>query len=266
MKQLLLRTVKVLKSGEYQWIPSSLAFYLLIAMIPLIFSIALIIIRYLAMDYTIITSQIDLKEFTPYLKSFFAYINSNFGDVSIVVVFIVLIYSMYLASSGISGIMYAVNKSYGFEKIGFIKSYLLAFVTTIIIIVAILFIMLFISVIPMLFAFFNFNISFAQSYLYLLPLVYIVVHIIYLFVSNFKLRFKQIYRGAFFTTISIYLVVLGVGLLFRSSTTSAIFGSFATLILLIHFIFYISYCFYIGLVINVASYELENEVIMSVES
>lgn len=252
MKALFKETISILREKEYNWIPSSLAFYMLFSIIPLILAISLITINYMSKD-TIDLAQYfsDTKVFENFVD-FTVYIEKNFSNITFVALIFLLLYAIYLSSNGVYGLSKAIDKLYGFKTGIFFKERALAYITTIIIIISILGMLLFASVLPFILNMLHIESSFVQSYIILPIILYVALHLIYMFVSGFKLRSKQIYKGALFTTLAIYIVLMLANVLFYNSRINVIFGSLAIIILLTHMFYYISYCIYIGLLINVA--------------
>lgn len=259
MKKLVLKTIEIHRKGEYKWIPSSLAFYLYLSFIPLLFAILIVGIKYLNINVEVLTEYINIESFDSILKEFIGYVRGGFGNVGIIALVALLLYSIYVASGGVEGVMYASNSFFGFEQVSLIRSKILSFLVIIIILVSVLAMVLFISIVPIVFNFLNIESDYSVTFFVVLPTLYLIIHLIFYLVSNFRLKAKQIYKGALFTTIGITVLLALSSLIFTMGTTSVIYGSLAILILLGHFFLYIGYCIYFGLAINVASYELEKE-------
>lgn len=263
MKKIIFRTIELIKIGKYRWIPSSLAFYFLISFIPLLFSIVIVLIRYVTNEEEIVRSIIKVEELQPYISKFIEYIRDDFSDISVVALILLLLYSTFLSSNGIKGVIYAVNSFFGFEKISYLKTSILSYLVALIILVSILVMVLFISIVPSIVELLNINVTFTRSYIYIPVIVYIIMHLIYAIVSDFRLKASQIYKGALFTTIVISFLLVLSSYLFYQTRVSIIYGSLAIIVLVSHFTLYISYAIYIGIAINVASYQMEQESIDS---
>lgn len=259
MKELIIRTIKLVKEGTYRWIPSSLAFYFMISFIPLLFSVLIVTVRYVVNDDTIIETMIGIDSLQPFVKQFLGYIRNEFSNISIFAVVVLLLYSTFLSSNGIRGVIYAINSFFGFEKISYIKASVLSYIIGLVILVSIFIMVIFISVVPTILEWLDIGIKFTKSYIYLPFIVYAIMHFIYAMVSNFELKAHQIYKGALFTSISIYILIVLSSYIFYLGRVSIIYGSLAIVILVTHFMLYISYAIYAGIALNVASYQLEQE-------
>ncbi|MDF9866591.1 membrane protein [Bacilli bacterium PM5-3] len=258
MKKLVLKTIALHTQGEYKWIPSSLAFYLFISFIPLLFSILLIAIKYTNIDINALAHVVDINAFESLITNLITHIKGNFGNMSLVALIAILLYTLFIASNGITGIIYASNAFFGFEKISIVRNKLLSFLVIIIILSIVILMLFFVSFIPSLFKIFRIQSSYLTTLFAIVPILYLIIHILYFIISDFRLRTKDIYKGALFTTFSITLLLVFSSIIFSGSTTSIIYGSLAILILIGHFFLYVGYCIYIGLALNVANYQLEN--------
>ncbi|MEG0283789.1 MAG: YhjD/YihY/BrkB family envelope integrity protein [Erysipelotrichales bacterium] len=259
MKELCIRTVKLIKKGDYRWIPSSLSFYFIVSIIPMIFSILLILVRYAVDKESILRIFDGTDTISIFFRDFLIYINEGFSNVNIIVLIGLLLYSTFLSSNGIRGVMYAINSFFGLKKLSYVKATALSYIVSLLFIMLLFAGVIFISLLPPFIDLIKVDLNITKTYIFVLPIIYLVIHFTYRTVSGFDLKSKDIYKGALFSSIFIYIIVVFSSYFVYLSKASVIFGSLAALILLSHFILYISYGIYFGIAINVADLQLRQE-------
>lgn len=259
MKKLLLRTIKLFRKGDYFWIPSSLAFYLLLSIIPLALVIIIIATRYLSLNIENLIAFSKDNQLYDMVISFIQSTKGSFSNLSIIASIVVLLYTIWLSSRGLYGLSVAVESLHGFKKRMYVFKRFYAYITTILLVVAILGMVVFAGILPLIFKLLNIEVSFLYSYLIILVILYFIIHLVYLLVSQFRLKNKDVYKGSLFATLTIYILLILSNIVFYQSNMNLLFGSFAIILLLTQFFFYVSFCLYIGLLINYASKELEME-------
>lgn len=259
IKNLVNKMIEQQKERNYTWIPSSLAFYFFISFIPFLFAIIFLSIRFINIDINLIINFIDIKEITPVLEQFIEYVK-EISEPSIILVIIFLIYSIYVSSKGISAVIYSINAFFGFTIPNIIKTNIIAFFTIIVIIIAIFAMLILASVIPTIIRLFPIDFDFTFVFLAAIPFLYFIIHIIYMIVTDFRLKFRHIYKGALLTTLAIVILIFFSNIIFRvGATSSIIYGSLVIIVLIGHFFLYIGFSIYFGISLNVASYKLEQE-------
>lgn len=259
MKKLLFRTINLIKKGEYSWIPSSLAFYLLLSIIPLLLVIVIVATKYLSVNIENILSFSQDTQLHKMIIEFIQDTNGSFSNFSLIATSIVLLYTIWLSSRGLYGLSNAAESLFGFKKINYVFKRLYAYITTIILVIVILAMILFAGIVPLVLKSLHIEISFIYSYFIILVILYFVIHLIYLLVSQFRLKNKEVFKGSLFATLTIYFLLIFSNIIFYQSNMNVLFGSFAIVLLLTQFFFYVSFCLYIGLLINYANKEIETE-------
>lgn len=248
------------KERNYTWIPSSLAFYFFIAFIPFLFSIIFLSIKYINIDVNWITNILNVEGIKPLIENLIYYIENEIGEPSLILVIVFLIYSLYVSGKGMSAVIYAINSFFGFSIPSLIKTTLIAYIMIIGITIAIFAMLLIASILPAISRLFPFNFNFTFVYLLSIPFLYAIIHIIYVVVTDFRLKSKHIYKGALLTTFLIVLLLGFSNIIFRVGTTASIvYGSLAIIILVGHFFLYLGFSIYFGIALNVASYKLEQD-------
>ena len=258
MKKHLFQIIHIHRKGEYRWISSSLAFYLFVSFVPILFATLFISIRFLDIDPQILTQLVEVDQLDQLLQSIVVNINQNISNVSLILVGALMLYSLYIASNGVNAVMYAINSFFGFKKPPFLRGRILSLIVTALILISVLILLLAVTFLPMLLSFLHIDQRLFVPSLLIFPFLYLIIHMVFFFLTNFQLRAKQIYKGALFSTVAIALVLLLSSWIFQGSTTNTmIYGSLIVILLIGHFFLYLGYCIYFGIAINVASYQVE---------
>ncbi|MGL4382368.1 MAG: YhjD/YihY/BrkB family envelope integrity protein, partial [Bacilli bacterium] len=209
MKALILETIAILREGKHRWIPSSISFYFIISIIPLFF-IFLILAANTDIESDWLFNLLSKnEEFNTFLNDLTSYININYSNTSMITLILLLSYSIYLSSNAITGLIHSINSFFNFEKRNFIITKIYSIIINLLIIILLTTVIFIINILPLFLKLFDIELGFYFSYLIALPVLYIVIYAIYLLSSNFRLRFNEINKGAIFTSISIYGLILG---------------------------------------------------------
>lgn len=260
IKKILNKMVQLQKDKNYTWIPSSLAFYFFISFIPFLFLIIFLSIRFIDIDINWIAGVINIECVRPLLEDFIYYIENEIGEPSLILVFIFLLYSLYISGKGMSAIVYAVNSFFGFSIPSIIKTIIISIIIIIGITIATFAMMILASILPAISRFMPFSFNFGLIYLLSVPFLYTIIHVVYMVVTDFRLKFRHIYKGALLTTFLVVILLTFSNLIFMVGTTaSVVYGSLAIIILMGHFFLYLGFSIYFGIALNVAVYKLEQE-------
>lgn len=259
MKKIIVNTIKLIKKGEFSWIPSSLAFYLLLSIVPLLLSIIIIVMNYFSIQIDEMLELIKDYQIYDILHDYFTSSSTLFSNIPLVTALVILVYTLFLSSRGLYGLSNAVEKIYNFKKMNIIYKRIYAYITTVIIVIAILGMILFAGVLPFLFSLLNIKVTFIYTYIITFIILYFVIHLIYLLVTQFRLNNKEVFLGALFSTITIYLLLVFSNLFFYKANFNVLFGSFAIILLITQFFFYVSFCLYIGILINKVVIDIKKE-------
>lgn len=259
LKKLAVRSFELITKGKFSWIPSSLAFQFFISFIPLLFVLIIFVTQHIVNDQYILASLSKIGPIGPIMNNFINYVRNDFGNVNIITLLILIGYSIYLSSGAISGIMYAVESLYGFKQHHFVLTKLIAVLINILLIVLILLTILVVNILPSVLDFLNINIGYNYLLIMLLPILFIIILAVFYMVCVFRVKLRDLYKGALFSTIAIYIIIIGANFLLFSKNRDLIYGSLASMILIAYFIYFVSQFIYFGLSINVADYQLKQE-------
>lgn len=259
LKKLAVRSFELITKGKFSWIPSSLAFQFFISFIPLLFVLIIFVTQHIVNDKYILASLSKIGPIGPIMNNFINYVQNDFGNVNIITLLILIGYSIYLSSGAISGIMYAVESFYGFKQRHFVITKLIAVLINILLIILILLTILVVNILPSVLDFLNINIGYNYLLIMLLPILFIIILAVFYMVCVFRVKLSDLYKGALFSTIAIYIIIIGANFLLFSQNRDLIYGSLASMILIAYFIYFVSQFIYFGLSINVADYQLKQE-------
>lgn len=258
IKKTLNKFILVLESPELKILPGQIAFYLLMSFIPI-----LLLLSYVA---SILIKNFDLLVLLENnLPDIFANIfvglveNANYSSLGI------LIFSYFLlASNGTTAIILASNSLYDAPYAGYIRTK----IKSIIMIIIILLLMLFVLFIPIfgdvifkyLFKIFgDFSSYTIYKFIYEIAkmfvsfiFIYISIKLLYLLSPNKKIKSKDTTIGALFASIS-WIIVTEVFAFYIANIAKydVLYGNFANILILLYWIYFLSYCFVLGMIINI---------------
>lgn len=252
MLKIIKDAIKTVYHGQYRWIPSSLAFYFIISFIPFLFGLSLFIIKYFANDMSLLDHILDINKINIDLTGFMEYVNSNFKKASIVIFITVFIVSLFFSCNGFRGIMYAIENMYGLRKISFLKSYFYAIIINVSLLLIIIIMLLLTNFLPILLSFLHIEMKLDLYFIILFVVLFVIIYLSYGLMSDFKLKFKDIYPGLFFSTLMIFVMIMLSNYIFSITRFNFLYGSLTFIILLAHFFLYLSWAIYLGLILNLA--------------
>lgn len=269
LKEKYLKNFKsIMSEPAIRILPSALAYYLFISIIPILTLIAVFCsqFRVSATDLSNVFSVILPAPVEDILTTIFNSIDKN----SVSVLFIII--GFILASNGADAIILASNTLYKFKNKGFLERRIKSMFLTILLIlltVFILFVLAFGNIIVKfilglkIFA----SISSTMYWLFLIlkwPLaiiiIYIILKIIFTIAPNEKIKSKYVSTGAMFSTIG--LIISSILFSFYANNIARydiIYGNLANIIVVLIFFYLISYFIVIGISINANNYEMEKE-------
>ncbi len=259
LKELLL----LIRRPEMMILPGHLAFYMVLSFVPMLLIVILLIsIFSLSLDSFLSVLNISLPDrvndiLTPLIVNEKWDININ----------ILLILTVYIASSGLYSVIVAANTLYHNE----VKNVLIRKIKAIFL--TIFFVMMFLFMIVVM-AFGNSIIDYLATtinsdlimsyieYVYFIikwpfAFVYIlcVINLIYTLAPDNHIKGKSVILGSLFTTITWILLTLGFSYWVDNFTRyDLIYGGLSAFIVMMIWIYFLSYLFILGLAINVNSY------------
>ena len=252
------KTFSIIKSlitlgGNSKFAPSSLAFFMMISLIP-VTTIIVLILSFLGYEITDLITYMEnyfhlSNEVVSILEHYFINVPSSsktlFGFSIIVLI--------YISSKGITFFMYAYNKINNINNkfTNIIYQRIFAIFTTLISEVILSFFIVFLG-------FFN-NILYIENItlrriifaLLITLFLFVLLLFLYTFSNNRKTTFKDVFIGALISSLSItFGMTIYIFYLEYFSNASSYYGSLTNFILLLIIIYYSSYIVLLGIQIN----------------
>ena len=258
----------ILKKEEMRILPGNIAFFLVFSIIPIITLFVFLgsLFNFDTIELINFFNNNFPKSISNILVPAFTSETVNFSLI------IILVLSLYVASNGAHSIIISSNKLYKIND----KSYIKERIKAIYLIILILLLLIFMFILPI---FGNNIINFIGKFLnnnvFLLietifnilkfPIsllfIYIIVKLIYTIAPSKKLKSSDMTKGSIFTTISWVLAsILFSFYLTHFANYSRVYGNLSNIIVLILYIYILSYIFVVGLSLNALKYELNNEI------
>lgn len=252
--------VTILKKPEMQILPGQIAFYFMMSIIPI------------AAIGTIAASYITKN------LSFMELINSVIPDAiaNIIIVFsdnmkldgvlFILVLYILVGSNAPGSIIIASNMLYGVKQPPYIKLKIKAAIMTIMLVMLILFVIL----VPLLgdvilrVAVEVINTDFLYQYTWIYQVVkvfisffiiYFLIKMLYTFAPDKKIKSRTTTRGTLFTTVS-WIIVTYIFSFYIShiANYNQVYGNFASILILLMWLYFLAYLFVVGMAINVDYY------------
>ena len=252
--------ITILKKPEMQILPGQIAFYFMMSIIPI------------AAIGTIAASYVTKS------LSFMELINSVVPDAiaNIIVVFsnnmqldgvlLILILYILVGSNAPGSIIIASNMLYGHKQPPYIKLKIKSAIMTIMLVMLILFVI----IVPLLgdiilrVAVEVINTDFLYQYTWIYQVVkilvsffiiYFLIKMLYTFAPDKKIKSSTTTRGTLFTTIS-WIIVTYIFSFYIShiANYNQVYGNFASILILLMWLYFLAYLFVVGMAINVDYY------------
>ncbi len=250
---------KALRKPEMVVLPGNLAFFFVLAIIP---SLALISygasILNLSTDYLY---NFMAQSFSKEIADLILGVHFN-SDMSIQFI-ITLIVGFYVASNGAHSIINSTNAIYGFENKSWWKRRLKAFGMTFLIVILLIFMLIvpvFGNTIIDLIKEVNLNANITKRIVEIFAMIkgptswiimFIIIRVIYAIAPNEKPHNRVINYGAWFTSICFILVTKLYSLYVNNfSAYTVLYGGLANIVVLMIWVFFLSYIFTIGIALN----------------
>ena len=238
------KSIKKWVNNEYSMLPSFLAFYMLQSIFPtLSFILGLTRIFNVPDDVLLNIIGTILPNLSNDLILNFLKNDDNQGFS-----LIISILSFHIIARAIKKLSFSMNKLYNLPSIGFVKGYFKAYIFAFLLILS--------SALGLAIIFF-FSISYKGklSFLILYPILIVHLFIVFLFIFHYfpsiRLKYKDIYPGALFISISISLLLSFLPVLNNKFIRfDTIYGSICWIIIILFLLQIISYLIYIGILIN----------------
>lgn len=264
VKEYLNELFELINKEEMKILPGHLSFFLILSLIPFITLIAIIcnMLGISGIDIIDFLAKIIPTAVTDLIKPF---IESN-GSNGVVLYFLV---GFILVSNGAYAITLTSNTLYGIKNKNYIKGRIKALFLTILLMflfVFILFVLAFGNMIVkfiLSFQIFNNTPSLIYNlFVYLkwpiaFIIIYIILKFIYVVAPDKKIKSKSVTKGAIFTTIC-WIIVTALYSYYANNIANydRFYGNLSNIIVLMMWIYIISYILVIGIAINVNNYNM----------
>ena len=253
-------------------LPGQIAFFIFLSIVPTI-----TIIGYMCTYLNISNESIELLLSKGLGSSFSELLTPMITNISISPVFLITLgVGYFIASNGTASIIVASNTIYGIKDNGFFNRRLKAIVMELIIVILVIFVLL----VPLLgdsiigiLHYFNLSATSTSNIIKILKFlggpfswifIFLFIKIIYTMAPDRKIPSKNVNGGAIFTTVGWILITEVYSLYIEKfANYSFFYGALANIIILMLWIYLLSYIFVIGMAMNYHE-ELEKTGIMEV--
>ncbi len=258
MKEEFKRIINIISRPYMRILPGNLAFSFMMALIPIL---SLIVSICGLFHYSpVLVDKIDKIIPGAVLDTILMYINGN-GFSSILLAII----GIWSASGGMNSLIIASNIVFDHKKDNYlrrrIKSLSLVLLIVVIIIVTLGFLVFGDALLKLILAFFELPSSILELFIYLkwpiaLVLIFTIVKIIYIVAPDTNLKGKYVNKGALYTTI-LWLLSSALYSFYVSNIANYTvkYGSLANIIILLIWLYIMSYILVLGTAINVNEYD-----------
>ena len=263
------KIILILKKPEMEVLPGHLAFFFVLSIVPLI-----TLLVFFGSLFNIPSDELlnFFNQTLPHSISNFlvpAFTENTINLGTIILIFITL----FIASNGINSVIVTSNTLYGVKGTNPIKSRIKAFVITIIFLSLILFMFLIpifgkqiIEVISNLFHNENIynNIMIIYNVLQIplsLLFVYFNIKLIYTLSPDKDIKSNEVTSGAIFTTV-VWVIATQIYSFYISNFAnySRVYGNLSNIIILMLFVYLLSFIFVLGMALNASKQELEEQI------
>lgn len=249
--------VSILKYYKYyisQEDTTSLSYYILLSLIPAITVIAFIS-HLLHIDLEFVRELI----FQVFTRDIAVIIVDALFDRRISYLSaITIIVSVYVCSKGVFRLVRKVDELYGYQSRFYIKLRVHAVIDTFLFLLLILGMIVIIGIIPVLMS--GLHLSIVHGiYKYVAGFIFLFCALMILFylVPSKKVKLKNIYKGAFVSTVVFILIILAVNIYLKYANYSNVYGSFASIAVLLLTCDFFAKGLYLGFVINAMESNVE---------
>ena len=267
IKRICKKMIKLISKKEMLILPGHLAFFLVLSIIPII-----TLIGYIASFFSISIDTIVnvLNDSLPDAVSeiLLPYVTGKGIDLNIVSFTFI---GFLLASNGAHSIIVASNTLYDIEQSSYLNRRIKAIFLTILLVLLILFILLVLGFGNRILRFIL-NLGFLSSisdYVYnifvlfkwpvALLFIFIIIKLLYTVAPDSNIKSKYVNRGAFISTIGITLITLLYSYYVSNfSNYDLFYGGLSNIIILMMWVYIVSYILIIGIAFNASSYKIEN--------
>lgn len=259
---------EIMRRPEMLTLPSTLAYYFVLSVVPII-TILLLIAGSFNLSITFITDFFE-KNFSPELLKL---ITPMFSEQTFSLSFIIyILVAFFLASNGSDSIIVASNTIFNIENKHFIRRRIKAFVITLLIFLLFTFILVVpvfgeqILIVAKAIGFNNKIVELIQiMYPYLvvpitLLVTYYFIKLIYIIAPDEKIKGKYVTKGTIFTTVCWFVITLGYSYYIKNiARYNVYYAGLSTIVILMIWFYILAFIFVIGLSLNYRSVEEQIE-------
>lgn len=261
------KLLKIIEKPEMRILPGNMAFFLFLSIFPVI----MLVVYFANMLSLSIDDVIDIitviipPEVSKIIMPYFIGSHVSFTTIASMLV------GFYLASNASKAIIVISNELYKIDIGNVVRSRIKAFFMTIILILLFIFILVILAfgdkILNFIFLITSLNeLQFIIKIIYIILkwslaifIVFFLVKILYTISLNKNIPSKHTTKGAIFTTISFSIVSTVYSYYVTNFTNyDMIYGSLSSIIILMMFIYILSYIFVFGIAINASIYEMVN--------
>ena len=263
------RLLNIINRAEMRILPGSIAFFLFMAIVPAILIIAIICTKF---SFSVTDIIIFFEDILPRSveEVLLSITKSSIDGYSIGF----LILSLLLASNGPHAIILASNTLYGIDNSNYLVRRIKSFVLTIILMSLFLFILIVIAFGNVILKFILelsifegiasniYNLFIILKWPFAIIIIALFIKVLYTIAPDKKIKSKYVNKGVIFTTIG-WVISTAIYSYYANNMAKydIIYGSLSNIIILIIWVYVISYILVIGIAINTNyyNYNLENK-------
>lgn len=264
LRSFLQKTIEIIKRPEMRILPGQLAFFFVLSLIPLLALIGIIASMF---SVSIVTLTKNLIQALPTDISKF-YVNTISGKGFNFNIAVFFISAFILASNGTHSMIIASNEIYKIKNTHYLKRRFKAVLMTVILVLILAFLLLVPVFGNSIFTYLleksnssNIVLLIYKIYKILkiplsLFLVYFSVKLLYVLAPDTKIESKQTSFGALFTTVS-WIIVTQIYSFYIGTFSSynIFYGSISNILILMLWVYFLSYIFVIGMAFNAYNYK-----------
>lgn len=264
-KQFLKSFLEISTRPAMRILPGNLAFFLVLSFAPIITLIALLASRF---SIPLLSFLNDFEHMLPndLVQIFEMFLSGENPPTGSLMIYLLL--GFITASNGAHSIIIASNTLYDIKQDSYIKRRIKAFFLTIILIFEFLFILIFLVYGNILMKwilsfslFASIRSSIYDSFIFLkwpiiMVVTFILIKLLYTIAPDKKIGSKNVIRGALFTTIGwTFATVFYAYYANNMANYSVFYGGLSNLIVLMMWIYFVSYILVLGIAMNVSYYK-----------
>lgn len=226
---------------------TSLAYYFILSLIPAI-TLVTTFARFLHYDIESISTLIE-KIFTKDVADIVLnlLVSQEVSYYSI----ITLVVCLYVCSKGIFRVTRSVDYMYKVDPKPYLPARINAAFNTLLLVVLILGLMIILTVLPMFFSLLKLNplwsiVQYGGGFFFILMIMLMMFKVL----PSTSLSFKEVYKGAFVTSLLFLLIIFGFSIYLRFANYTTIYGPFASIAVLLLVFDFFSKAIYLGFAVN----------------